>query len=148
MTTGLAFEDMDVVVHGGKQGFAQEITAGRHALRSDEPTSYGGTDTGPSPYGLMLAALGACTSMTLRMYADRRKWPLEGVTVRLSHKKIHAKDCEECETKEGKLDVIERHISLEGPLDDEQRKKLMEIADRCPVHQTLGNEIHIRTKLV
>jgi putative redox protein len=137
-----------VVVRGGRQGFAQEIQSDSHTLRADEPTAYGGTDTGPSPYRFLLAALGACTSMTVRMYADRRGWPLEGVTVRLRHEKIYAKDCAECETKEGKLDRIERHITFEGPLDDAQRAKLMEIADKCPVHRTLESEIRIESRQV
>jgi putative redox protein len=148
MADANANEQSDMVVVRGGQGFAQEIRSDAHVLRADEPTSYGGTDTGPSPYRLLLAALGACTSMTVRMYADRRKWPLEGVTVRLRHEKIYAKDCAECETREGRIDRIERQISFEGPLDDEQRRKLMEIADKCPVHRTLESEIRIESRLV
>jgi uncharacterized OsmC-like protein len=138
-----------VIVRGGATGFAQEIEAGRHRLVADEPAEAGGgTDAGPSPYDLLLAALGACTSMTVSMYARRKRWPLEGVTVRLRHARIHAEDCAECETKEGMLDRIEREITLTGPLDAEQRGRLLEIANRCPVHRTLVSEIDIRTRLV
>ena len=137
-----------VIVTGDATGLAQEIETGRHRLVADEPVEAGGTDTGPSPYELLLAALGACTSMTLSMYARRKQWPLERVTVRLRHDKIHAKDCAECETKEGMLDRIEREISLTGPLDAEQRERLLAIANRCPVHRTLVSEVDIRTRLV
>ncbi len=136
-----------VVVQGPASGFAQEIAVRSHRLRGDEPLAAGGTDTGPSPYDLLLAALGTCTSMTLSLYARRKQWPLERVTVRLRHSKIHAKDCAECETKEGLLDRIEREIALEGALSDEQRARLLEIANRCPVHRTLTAEIAIDTRL-
>jgi putative redox protein len=126
--------------------FQQEMTIGRHRLIADEPTNAGGLDSGPGPYDLLLAGLGACTSMTLRLYAEHKKLPLERVSVRLSHGKIHARDCEDCETKEGKIDQIERAITLEGKLDEEQRKRLLEIADKCPVHRTLESEIKIRTR--
>ncbi len=130
--------------HGGK--FQQEILTGPHRLLADEPVKLGGLDSGPGPYDFLLAGLGACTSMTIRLYADFKKIPLENVSVRLSHeKKIHAKDCETCDTKVSKVDHIERAITLEGPLDGEQRKRLMEIADKCPVHQTLESKIDIRT---
>jgi putative redox protein len=135
----------DVIVRGSGTGFAQEIRAGSHRLTGDEPRAAGGTDTGPSPYDLLLAALGSCTSMTVAMYARRKGWPLEGVTVWLRHSKIHASDCEECETQEGLLDRIERDIRFAGPLTAEQRTRLLEIADRCPVHRTLTSEINIRT---
>jgi len=137
-----------VVVRGSAAGFSQEIHAGSHRLRSDEPASAGGTDTGPSPYDLLLAALGACTSMTVAMYARRKAWPLEEVTVHLRHSKIHATDCAECETKEGMLDRIERDIHFAGPLTGEQQSKLVEIADKCPVHRTLTSEIDIETRVV
>jgi putative redox protein len=137
-----------VVVRGGETGFAQEITAGRHRLTADEPISAGGTNTGPSPYNLLLAALGACTSMTVSMYARRRSWPLEGVTVRLRHSRIHAQDCQSCETKEGMLDHVDREIQLAGALSAEQRTKLLEIAEKCPLHRTLASEIALRTRLV
>ncbi len=125
--------------------FQQEIVAGSHRLLADEPVKSGGLDSGPGPYDLLLAALGACTSMTLRLYADRKKLPLSQTQVRLRHAKIHATDCEECETKEGMIDRIERAITLEGDLDAGQRASLMAIADKCPVHQTLKSEIDIRT---
>lgn len=131
----------------GSGPYANAVQAGPHALRADEPESLGGADTGPSPYQLLLASLGACTSMTLRMYADRKGWPLERVSVDLRHSKIHAKDCAECETREGLVDRIERVLTIEGPLDDEQRLRLLEIADRCPVHRTLHGEITIPTRL-
>ena len=136
-----------VVRESGEGRFTQEIVAGPHRLAADEPPSVGGLDQGPSPYGLLLAALGACTSMTLRLYADRKKWPLDRVTVRLSHDKIHARDCEECETREGKLDRIDKEITIEGDLDAEQRRRLLEIADRCPVHRTLHSEVKVVTEL-
>jgi uncharacterized OsmC-like protein/alpha/beta superfamily hydrolase len=129
--------------HGGK--FQQEILTGPHHLLADEPVKLGGLGSGPGPYDFLLAGLGACTSMTIRLYADFKKLPLENVSVRLSHGKIHAKDCETCDTKVSTLDQIDRAITLEGPLDDEQRKRLMEIADKCPVHKTLQSKINIST---
>ena len=137
-----------VVVRGDAKGFAQKIDIGSHQLVADEPVSFGGTDTGASPYDLLLAALGACTSMTIGLYARKRKWLLDDITVSLRHEKIHARDCDDCETKEGKVDRIWREIHLAGALTDEQRAKLMEIADRCPVHQTLTSEINIKTRAV
>lgn len=138
----------DVIVRGDASGFAQEIVVGPHRLAADEPAEVGGKDTGPSPYDLLLAALGSCTSMTVSMYARAKKWPLESVTVNLRHSKIHAADCRDCETKEGKVDRIEREIHLVGDLDAEQQKRLLEIADKCPVHRTLESEINIQTKAV
>ena len=137
-----------VVVYGGATGFAQEILIGPHRLAADEPTEVGGTDEGPTPYDLLLAALGSCTSITVSMYARRKGWPLEGVTARLRHSRIHAEDCAECETKEGKIDQIGLDIEFAGPLSDEQRSKLLDIAKKCPVHRTLTSEINIRTKAV
>ena len=138
----------EVVVHGSATGFAQEIVAGSHRLTADEPVDAGGVDSGPSPYDLLLSALGSCTSMTLGMYARRKAWPLESVTVRLRYSRVHAIDCAECETKEGMLDRIDQEIQLDGTLLDEQRAKLLEIANKCPVHRTLVSEIDIRTRLL
>jgi putative redox protein len=125
--------------------FQQTVSIGPHQMLADEPAAAGGEDTGPGPYDFVLAGLGACTSMTMRLYADRKSLPLQRVTVTLKHSKIHAEDCAECETKAGMLDQIERLITMEGALDAEQRRKLMEIADKCPVHRTLTSEIHIVT---
>jgi uncharacterized OsmC-like protein/fermentation-respiration switch protein FrsA (DUF1100 family) len=126
--------------------FQQTVSIGPHRLLADEPVASGGEDSGPGPYDFLLAGLGACTSMTMRLYADRKSLPLERVTVTLKHSKIHAQDCAECETETGMLDQIDRMIAMEGTLDADQRKKLMEIADKCPVHRTLTSEIHIVTK--
>jgi putative redox protein len=139
--------DNRVVVRTGKRGFQTEIIAGGHRLLADEPLSVGGADTGPNPYDYLVASLGACTSMTLRMYADRKQWPLESATVRLRHQKIHAEDCRECETEAGMVDVIEREIELEGDLDREQRERFRQIADKCPVHKTLHSRIEVITRL-
>lgn len=141
-------KDGEVTVTGGPSGFAQQIVAGQHHFTVDEPTGFGGTGKGPTPYDLVMAGLGACTSMTLRLYADSKKIPLEGVSVRLRHGKVHAADCATCDTKAGKIDRIEREIELRGPLSVEQRLRLMEIADHCPVHRTLTGEIEIVSRLV
>ena len=144
----IAGEEGTVIVSETREAkFTQSIAVGDHALRADEPEAFGGLGSGPGPYDLLLAALGACTSMTLRMYADLKKLPLARVTVRLHHEKIHGADCAECETKDGKIDRIDRTLELEGELDDAQRAKLLEIADKCPVHRTLHSEINIRTRL-
>src|SRR5438105_4021343 len=137
-----------VIVHGDAKGFAQKVQIGPHHLTADEPVSFGGTDSGPSPYDLILAALGSCTSMTIGLYARKRSWPVEKISVSLWHSKIHAKDCDDCETKEGRIDRIEMEIHLDGELTDEQRAKLMEIAGKCPVHQTLTSEINIKSRAV
>lgn len=137
-----------VVEDAGTGAFAEIVRVGRHVLAGDEPVAVGGDDTGPGPYDYLLAALGTCTAMTLRLYARQKKWPLLKVTVRLTHDKIHATDCAECETKEGKIDRLERLIQLDGPLDEAQRRRLLEIADKCPVHRTLTSEILIPTRLV
>jgi uncharacterized OsmC-like protein len=134
----------DVVVRGNASGFLQEVVSGKHTLRADEPVSAGGTDAAPGPYDYLLIALGVCTSMTVGLYARRKQWPLENITVSLRHSRIHARDCEECETKEGMLDRIDTEIELTGSLTAEQRAKLMEIAAKCPVHRTLKSEINIR----
>ena len=135
------------VVENGEGRYANDVIAGRHVLRADEPRSLGGDDSGPSPYGYLSAALGACTSITLRMYADRKQWPLERVSVSVRHARIHAKDCEDCESKQGSIDRFERRLRLEGALSDEQRERLLAIADRCPVHRTLHGPVEIRTSL-
>jgi uncharacterized OsmC-like protein/alpha/beta superfamily hydrolase len=141
-------EGRPVVVAETREGqFQQSVTIGPHHFLADEPLAAGGLDSGPSPYEWLLAGLGACTAMTLRLYADHKALPLDHVSVRLMHSKIHATDCAECETKEGMLDRIDRTITLEGRLDEAQRARLLEIADRCPVHRTLTSEIDIRTVL-
>jgi putative redox protein len=137
-----------VVVQETREGrFTQLVAAGPHALRADEPVEVGGLASGPSPYDLVLAGLGACTAMTIRMYADLKKLPLERVTVELRHDKIHAQDCAECETREGKVDRIERVVRLDGALDEAARAKLLEIANKCPVHRTLHSEVTVPTRL-
>jgi putative redox protein len=143
-----AAEDGAVVVRENGVGLlSQDIVTGRHLMHADEPASAGGNDTGLTPYQLLSAALGACTSMTLRLYANHKKWPLERVGVTVRHDKIHAADCAECETKEGKVDSFAREIELTGPLDEAQRTRLLEIADKCPVHRTLHSEVQITTRL-
>lgn len=140
--------DAVVVTEAGSGKFAQVVNVrGHHILAADEPESYGGDDTGPGPYEYLLAGLGACTSMTIRMYADRKGLPLEHVSVALRHGKAHAEDCMDCETRQGMLDRIDREITLEGALDDDARAKLLEIADKCPVHRTLRSEVWITTTL-
>jgi len=133
-----------VIVYGDGEGFHQEVFIDSHRLAADEPEESGGTGRGPDPYDLLLASLGACTSITITMYAQSEGLPLRGVTTRLQHSNVHADDCAECETEEGKIDWIELNIELDGPLDDEQRSKLLEIAEKCPVHQTLLSETVIR----
>lgn len=134
----------DVVVRGNAREFLQEVGAGKHHLRADEPESYGGKDAAPTPYDYLLIALGVCTSMTIGLYARRKEIPLENITVSLRHSRIHANDCEECETKQGMLDRIDAQIELTGALTPEQHKRLMEVAAKCPVHRTLKSEIDIR----
>lgn len=142
-----AGSDEVVVSETGDGKFTQTIRSGRHQLTADEPKSVGGDDRGPGPYDFLLAGLGACTSMTVRLYAERKGWALERVTVGLNHRKVHADDCADCETKSGKLDEIERWLVFEGDLDDEQRARLLEIADKCPVHRSLTHEVKIRSSL-
>ena len=136
-----------VVSESGDGLFAQELSDGRHRLRADEPVAAGGNDSGPGPYELLLMALGACTSMTLRLYARRKQWPLQRVVVRLTHSRDYVTDCEECAAKPVMLDRIERELELIGALSAEQRTKLLEIADKCPVHRTLSQPVRIATTL-
>jgi uncharacterized OsmC-like protein len=134
----------DVVVRGNAREFLQDVVSGKYHLRADEPVSYGGTDAAPGPYDYLLTALGACTSMTIGLHARRKQIPLENITVSLWHSRIHAKDCEECETKEGMLDRIDMQVELTGSLTAEQHARLMAVAAKCPVHNTLKSEIDIR----
>lgn len=136
-----------VVARTEPAGYRTEIIANGHALVADEPVAVGGTNTGPSPYELLSAALGACTTMTLRMYADRKQWPLEDVEARVRHAKVHCVDCGDTENKTSRIDTFSRELVLEGALDDEQKGRLLEIADRCPVHRTLHSEVRITTTL-
>ena len=130
------------------KAFLRGLFTQSHQLLADEPISYGGKNLGPSPYDLLLMSLGACTSMTLRMYANHKKWPLDDVIIDLQHEKIHAEDCQKCEQKEGKIDRLTRYITLKGDLSDQQRQRLLEIADRCPVHRTMENHPVISTQLL
>ncbi|MEM7601233.1 MAG: bifunctional alpha/beta hydrolase/OsmC family protein [Verrucomicrobiota bacterium] len=137
----------ETVVRLDGKGFLSDVLTGGHRLTADEPISVGGTDQGPAPYDLLMSSLGACTAMTLRMYADHKKWPLESVEVRLRHWKVEAKDCADCDSEKGKVDVIERELILEGELSVDQRARIAEIADKCPVHRSLESEINVRTHL-
>jgi putative redox protein len=134
-----------VVAESSAGPYGQRITVGGHELLADEPAEIGGAGTGPGPYDLLLAALGACTSITVRMYAERKGWPLRHITVRLRHRRIHARDCAACETKTGWMDHIERELQFDGELTDEQRAALLDIAERCPVHRTLHSQVAIST---
>ena len=136
----------EVVVRGNAEGFTQDIAVGPHQLTAEEPKDMGGDDEGPTPYDLLLAALGSCTSITVTLYAQRKSWPLQGVITRLRHSRIHVTDCAECETEEGTINRIELDIEFVGPLSSEQRSKLLEIAKKCPVHRTLTSETNIRTR--
>lgn len=139
-------EKASVIVRGTADGFLQEITSGRYHFQADEPKEAGGGDTAPGPYEYLLMALGACTSMTVGLYARRKQFPLQNITVSLSHARIHAEDCAACETKQGLLDRIDVDIELTGPLTPDQRAKLVEIAGKCPIHRTLDSEIDIRMR--
>lgn len=139
--------DNRIVVHTGLHGLQTEISANGHSLVADEPIAVGGSNSGPTPYDYLVTALGSCTAMTLRMYADHKGWPLESVTVRLKHQKVYAQDCERCVSHNTKLDPIEREIELVGALTTEQKQRLLKIADRCPVHRTLHSEILVKTAL-
>jgi putative redox protein len=145
--TQLDTHEGTVTARIGPSGYRVEIGASGHSLTADEPLEVGGTDEGPTPYDLVLAALGACTAMTLRMYADRKKWPLESVVVHLHHSRSHADDEQHCEDRPARLDQIERTLEISGPLTHEQRVKLAEIAERCPVHRTLDAGVRITTRL-
>lgn len=145
LNTDVAPLEGDQVVVRERAKFTQDVRSRQHHLVADEPTDVGGADLGPGPYELLLAALGACTSMTLRMYAERKKWPLRGVEVKLRHRRVHAKDCEECETKDGRLEVFERVVHIDGDLDETQRSRMLEIADKCPVHRTLLGTVEVHT---
>jgi putative redox protein len=134
----------DVIVRGNAREFLQEVVSGRHHLQADEPVSYGGKDAAPGPYDYLLIALGVCTSMTVGLYARKKQMPLENITVSLRHSRIHAKDCEQCDTKQGMLDRIDLDIELTGSLTPEQHSVLMGIAAKCPVHRTLKSEIDIK----
>jgi uncharacterized OsmC-like protein len=136
----------EVIVHS-LGNLRQAIDAGAHTFYADEPADVGGDDAGPNPYELLLGALGACTSMTVLMYARRKGWPLEDVEVRLSHRRDYARDCEECADKDTRIDLIERRITLKGDLDESQRLRLLEIAEKCPVHRTLTGEIKVEDTL-
>ena len=136
-----------VSVDGGRLGFVQKIFVGPHLLLAGEPLDSGGNDAGPNPYELLMAALGACTSMTVQMYAERKEWPLQGVHVELSYARVHAEDCAECDTEPRIVDEIELELSFSGDLTEEQRTRLMEIANKCPVHRTLSSRVQIRTQL-
>ncbi len=136
-----------VIATIGPRGYTTELRAGAHTLRADEPLSVGGADLGVSPYELLLAAVASCKAITMRMYVDRKGWDLAGATLTLSYEKIHAEDCAECETKTGKVDRIECVIELRGELSEEQRRRIIEIADKCPVHQTLTSETVIKTRV-
>jgi putative redox protein len=137
-----------VVSEAGKGKFVQDVVTGGHQLVADEPVAGGGTDAGPSPYDFLLTALGTCTSMTLRMYADMKKLPLEKVVVTLNYAKVHAQDCVNCENDTALVDHIDRKIELQGNLTAEQREKLLAIANKCPVHRTLTSKILITTELI
>jgi putative redox protein len=145
VTESRTLRDAVVVTESDAGPYGQLITAGGHQLAADEPAAVGGADSGPTPYDLLLSGLGACTAITVRMYAQRKGWPLRNVTVRLRHSRIHATDCVDCETKLGQVDHIERELQFDGDLTAEQRTRLLSIAERCPVHRMLNSEVRIST---
>ena len=136
------------VAEAGTGKFTQRVRVGKHVLTADEPPDVGGDDRGPAPHDFVLAGLGACTAMTVRMYADRKEIALDRVSVQLSRRKIKAEECADCITKDGEVEEITREITLSGDLDEATRTRLLEIANKCPVHRTLSGEIKIRSSLV
>ena len=140
-------EGQVIVTEAGQGRFAQALLDGRHTVIADEPAAVGGGDLGPSPYAFLLMSLGACTSVTVRMYADRKGWPLERITVRLGHSRVHVNDCADCEKPAAYLDRIERVLEFSGGLDETQRERLKQIAESCPIHKTLSHGIQIHTEL-
>jgi len=137
----------NVYVDAGRLRYVQEVSVGPHRLQADEPSDSGGKDAGPNPYELLLAALGTCASITVRMYAERKEWPLQGVHIGLSYARVHAEDCAECDIEVRMVDQIEMEICLVGALSEDQQRRLMEIANKCPVHRTLTSQIQIRARL-
>lgn len=137
-----------VLARIGSTGFTTDIQSGNHSITADEPLSVGGDDFGPNPYDLLMSSLGACTAMTMRMYADRKGWAIDEIIVHLSHEKQHVKDCQDCDTTSGYIDKIEKEIEIIADLDSEQKQRLLEIADKCPIHRTLHNEVKVYTKLI
>ena len=144
---GIDPEDGRITARIGQVPYRTDILADGLHLVADEPESAGGGGLGPTPYDLLACALGACTCMTLRMYADRKKWPVDSVTVKLHHQKVHANECQTCETKDGRLDKIELEIDVKGDLDDDQRQRMLQIANKCPVHRTLHSEVFTDARL-
>jgi len=147
MSHAASDHDFAVTTRIEQEAYRTSIESNGHALVADEPVDMGGGDSGPDPYALLLASLGACKAITIRMYADRKEWPLAGATVRLRHSRIDASHCEDCQTETGQIDRIDCEIELEGDLDDEQRQRLVQIADRCPVHRTLTTETKVHSIL-
>ncbi|GAA4000309.1 hypothetical protein GCM10022408_09210 [Hymenobacter fastidiosus] len=141
-------DNQAVVVKVGPEALVADVQAGRHTYFVDEPVPVGGQDRGPTPYDLLLSALGACTAITLRLYATQKKWPLEGIEVRLSHQRVHAQDCEQCEQSGQMLEEVRKELRLIGPLSDEQRQRLEAISQKCPVQKTLMSSLRIVTRLV
>jgi putative redox protein len=138
----------EVYVNTAGSPYVEEIVVGEHRLLADEPREAGGTDAGPGPYELLLAALGTCTCITVRMYAERRQWPLEAVQIRLTHAKVHAEDCVACETEARSVDQIEMELTLIGDLSEDQRRRLLDIAGKCPIHRTLSSGVKIHTRVL